>query len=291
MSFNKNQSIEIKQLIYSISTFLESSISDDVIQNHNKESIKAAISTINQAFEVVDSNRDELRTNSSLDQIFEIYSKPKEISIEQSSSEDETDNEQKEEVFNYIKKSNKEMENKNLEKAIKTLSKGIKSHPNNTQLLVKRSFAYFELKEFENSCKDAKKASKLDKKLNNIYSKTRHALFCHKQYKEAIQECENLYKELDETTEKDSENQDGNRVTNSTTEGLGGLGGLSSLLNNPNLMNLASQFLGNTQQQSSSSNNTERSQTQNSPNPLAALLENPQIAEIARQFMNNSNNQ
>ena len=136
---------------------------------------------------------------------------------------------------------------------------------------VTRAAAYSQLNKHDDAISDAKKASELDPKFSKAYSRLGHALFSSGRYAESVEAYEKglaldpanqsmknslaTAKSRVPTAEDDEYDADEDAITADAPRagggagipglGAGGMPDLSSLLNNPQMMAMAQQMMGN----------------------------------------------
>lgn len=172
---------------------------------------------------------------------------------------------------------NKLMASKDFKGAIDFYSQAIKHNPTNAVLFANRAAAYSQDGDHSQAIVDAKKSIELDASYSKGYSRLGHALFCSGSYAEAVDAYETGLKmepgnaSMKQALASAKQKVEALTPRESSAAADGPSNGLdfASMMNNPNVMNMASQFMGN----------PDLGGMMNNPQ-FAAMMNNPQISKM-----------
>ncbi|KAJ1991244.1 Small glutamine-rich tetratricopeptide repeat-containing protein 2 [Dimargaris cristalligena] len=228
---------------------------------------------------------------------------------------------------------NKALSSQQYADAIRLYTEAIAINPHNHIYFANRSAAYSQSGDFNKSVDDANAAIRLAPQYAKAYSRLAHAYYGLKQFDLAVKaydQCLELepnnaniitsrsvaqrrLEESDAAISPRSEGSDSQAATttssadgsSSANTGEAGARGpgagmdFNGLLNNPALMNMASQMMGNGGLANLMSNPAIRQMAQSmmgggagggdSADPMASMMNNPQMREMAQQFMSGNN--
>ncbi|CAG8537345.1 13314_t:CDS:10 [Ambispora leptoticha] len=311
-----------KRLVFSIIQFLESSIKDGTIKPDDAEGIEVAVQCIGEAFGVNPQDPEQIAlysTKHNLPLIFNMAIQAEEKLSAKASKHiflknDNTSKkkkpveltqEQKQKAEELKSAGNKKVSEKNYDEAVKFYSEAISIDCNNAVFYANRAAAYSQMGQHDKAIEDATKSTQVDPSYSKAYSRLGHAYYSIGKYQEAVDAYEKglsldpnnsiLKSALGTAEQKVNEIKSGPR--SSTDGGLPGLGrgsgGLdfSTLMNNPQLMNMASQMMQsgafndllNNPNIAEMANNMMRG---GAPPNMDEMMNNPEIANLARQFGN-----
>ncbi|KAJ1964679.1 Small glutamine-rich tetratricopeptide repeat-containing protein 2 [Dispira parvispora] len=318
-----------RKLAFSILEFLQQSVATGQIPASSTEGIEIAVDCIGEAFGV-DINDDQQRSELSispatLPQVFDVYLKTQEKmakktsatsadapSGEPSTSADAGISNQDQTRANELKAAgNQALAAKEYDEAIRLYGEAISLDARNPIYFANRAAAYSQRGDYSEAVDDANRALEIDPKYSKAYSRLAHAYFGLKQYDLAVKAYDKgleldpsnanmkSAREVAQQRLADSEATSSDQVADAGSSARGGPGGMdfSSLLNNPGLMNMASQMMSNGGLANLMNNPAMRQMAEgmmgggqggsggNSSDPLASLMGNPQLQQMAQQFM------
>ncbi|KAI9594919.1 hypothetical protein BDF19DRAFT_442823 [Syncephalis fuscata] len=258
-----------RQLAYAILEFLRDCEQDGTVKSADTESLEVATQCLGEIFNVDLENPDHQRELSIKPPSYLISPAKKELS--------ETDIKEAEELK---AKGNQELANNNSSKAIELYTQAIEINSENAIYYSNRAAAYSRIEKHDMAITDALQALKINPSFSRAYSRLGLAYFNISKYAEAVEAFEKglnldpnnqiMKDSLETSKRKLSENSSttSTRSTNGAGTGtgtgagaggmpdlaslLGGAGGgaggmpdMSTLLNNPAMMNMASQMMQN----------------------------------------------
>jgi small glutamine-rich tetratricopeptide repeat-containing protein alpha len=242
---------DVKRLVASIVQFLGSQISGDVLTSDAKESLEVAIQCLENAYEVSSSDTYLLPSKS----LTEIYSEA--IKGEpMKEAETAVSDEDKAEAERLKNEGNNLMKQDMYDDALKCYTKAIQLDPKNAVFYCNRAAAYSKLNNHSFALEDCRRAITIDPNYSKAYGRMGLAFAslndhfqardCYKKAAELDPQNESYKNNLSIAEEKvaDIERQD--PLGPFRNMGLGGGPGgfdLGAILNNPALMNMASQLM------------------------------------------------
>lgn len=195
----------------------------------------------------------------------------------------------------YKTMGNEMMRQRNYQEAIKLYSNAIRKDASNHVYYANRAAAYVELEMGQQALSDCNEAIRIDPDYIKGYSRKGAALMLLGRRDEALEAFQYIlsvdplheYAEakVKELTSGSGAVKPSESQSKSPFENMLGSANLSQLLNNPQLMNMASQYFGNM-----STEGTEGNAQPSSGNPLANLLSNPELMKMAQNFMSSDKN-
>ncbi|KAJ1651534.1 Small glutamine-rich tetratricopeptide repeat-containing protein 2 [Dispira simplex] len=317
-----------RKLVFAILEFLQQSVATDQVPASSTEGLEIAVDCIGEAFGV-DINDDQQRSELSiapatLPQVFDVYLKTQEkmatakkttlasassaSSGEPSTSVNAGTSDQDKTRANELKTAgNKALAAKEYDEAIRLYGEAIALDARNPIYFANRAAAYSQRGDYSEAVDDANRALEIDSRYSKAYSRLAHAYFGLKQYDLAVKAYDKGL-ELDPTNANmksarevaqqrlaDTEAASSDQVADTGSSGPGGMD-LNALLNNPGLMNMASQMMSNgglanlmnnpamRQMAESMMGSSQGGSGGNSSDPLASLMGNPQLQQMAQQF-------
>ncbi|KAG9303391.1 hypothetical protein G9A89_013717 [Geosiphon pyriformis] len=224
---------------------------------------------------------------------------------------------------------NRKVAERDYAEAVKLYGEAIVINPNNAVYYANRAAAYSQMGQHEKAIDDATKSTQIDPSYSKAYSRLGHAYYSINKYQEAVEAYEkglsldpnntilkNALAAAEKQVSEIKKDQGPNRTPSDHSsptapggglpEGLAGLAGLgggasgggidfSSLMNNPQLMSMASQMMQsgafndllNNPNLAQMANNMMRS---GQPPNIQEAMNNPELMNMARQFANNRPN-
>lgn len=185
---------------------------------------------------------------------------------------------------------------KNYQEAVKCYSNAIRKDSSNHVYFANRAASFMELEMGQQALNDCNEAIRIDPSYIKGYSRKGSALMLLGRRDEALETFQYILSidplhEYAEAKVKEltagplSVQSPSESKAKSPIEEMLGSGNFSQLLNNPQLMNMASQYFNNM----STSDGT-KDNSQSSSNPLAGLLNNPELMKMAQNFMSGDKN-
>ncbi|KAJ1975368.1 Small glutamine-rich tetratricopeptide repeat-containing protein 2 [Dimargaris xerosporica] len=315
-----------RKLVFAILEFLQSAIADGSVKSSSVESLEVAMECIGEAFDV-DASDETQRSEYSikpanLQQVLDLYLRTHEkMATKQQSSVGEgaaatakktLTEEQKAQAEELKTLGNRALANKQLEEAVDFYTKAIAINSQNPIYYANRSAAYSQQGDYSRSVDDANEAIAVDPTYSKAYSRLGHGYFGLEQYDLAVKAYDkgleldpnNLnmksarevaQQRLDESSNVASSAPSASPSTRGGDAPGGGMGGmdLNALLNNPGLMNMASQMMSNPaiRQMAQNMMGGGSGATGGSQSPLDSLMGNPQLREMAQQFLGGNRGQ
>lgn len=223
-------------LIHSIVNFLQSELSDGNLNDEKKESIEVAIQCLETAFDL---DRNSTQTN--------IIKKVDLLSLITEAEHPEATEEQKSKAEEYKNKGNVHMKNSEFTEAVKEYTNAIQLNPNNAVYFCNRAAAYSKLEQHTSAIGDCKQAIALDPSYGKAYGRLGIAYSNLNKYEDARSAYENALKydpgnTMYETNLKLAEERLFANMENAAPPEHTPVD-ISQFINNPNLINMATQML------------------------------------------------
>ncbi len=297
-----------KKLALAICDFLSDSIKNGTINSDDAEGIEVAVQCIAEAFGVDPSDSEQVKQLSikpaSLLSVFDLVLKTQEKVASGNTAVSVEDQKKKAEECKTL--ANNKMAEKDYIEAIRLYTEAIQLDQQNAVYYANRAAAFSQNHEHERAIDDAKKSVEVDPSYSKGYSRLGLAYLSLGKYQEAIEAYETGLA-LDPTSQPMKQslatakaklaNPVVSAARNNTVEepaaprgGFPDAGGMDfgSMLNNPNLMNMASQFMNNPQFSQMMNNPAVAQMAQNlmsNPDALKGLMGDPNVANMAKNFM------
>ena len=243
----------------------------DSLSEEQRQSLQAALDCIEFAF-----NLDPARALcTGEDDLESIFSRHVDSQVELTLSAEE-----------YKTMGNEMIKQKNYQEAVKFYSNAIRKDPTNHIYYANRAAAYIELEMGEDALKDCNECIRISPDYTKGYSRKGTALILLGRSDEALP-CFQHVLDLDPLNEfaqakvDELESVAKQPKSASSLENLMSSPNISQLLNNPQMMSMASQLFGNL----STSNGNGAGNASPGSNPLANFMNNPELMKMARNFM------
>ncbi|TIC20284.1 hypothetical protein E3Q12_03869 [Wallemia mellicola] len=309
--------MENKKLIFSIVKFLKSEQS--ALSQDKQESLSVAIESLEDVFEVDDSQKAALDVDTGLADIFNKHSLATPSETPATPAEASPEDVEKADALKA--QGNAQMSSQKYQDAIDSYTQAISLHPTNKILYSNRAAAYSQAGDQDASIADAKKALEIDPQFARAYSRLGHAYFNAKQYENAVRAYEDGLKyDAENQTMKSSLITARSKLGSNSVEsrsqpqsapaggmpdlsqlagmfggggGAGGAGGgmpdIGSLLNNPMMRQMAQSMMANGGLERLMSNPSLRNMAEGMRNggqmpSLDELASNPELRNLAESF-------
>lgn len=248
-----------KHLVFSMMQFLSDQISSGSLSDDSVESIEVAIQCLESSFGVstIDSHLAMSRP------LLEIFT---EVVDSEAPKEKKAPSDEDKQAAEVLKNDgNRLMKEEKFQEAIQSYSRAIFQDGTNAVYYCNRAAAYTKIEDHMAAVADCKKALSIDEQYSKAYGRMGLAYSILNQHQEA-KECYQKAVDLEPDNESYINNlrvaEEKLKQTNvgggggGPTAGIPGLGGLDvgSVLNNPALMNMATQLLSNSQMQNMMAN-------------------------------------
>lgn len=223
-----------KYLVHNIIDFFQSELSDGNMNDEKKESVEVAIQCLETAFDIDRSSRSKYK-------VIDL------LSLMNDDEKEEVTEEQKKEAEDCKNKGNFHMKHSEFCEAVKEYSKAIELNPNNAVYFCNRAAAYSKLDQHSAAIVDCKKAIALDETYGKAYGRLGIAFSNLNKYDEARLAYENALKydpgnAMYETNLKLAEDRLYANVENTAPPEHTPVD-ISQFINDPNLINMATQML------------------------------------------------
>lgn len=224
-------------LVQSILNFLHNEISDGNLNDEKKESVEVAIQCLETAFDL-DRNSSQNYSAKKVDL----------LSLIDVPEQSEVTEEQKKKAEDFKNKGNVHMKNSEFQEAVTEYSNAIKLNSNNAVYFCNRAAAYSKLDQHSAAIEDCKTAIALDPSYGKAYGRLGIAYSNLNKYEEARAAYENALKydpgnAMYETNLKLAEERVISHSGNAIPSEQNPID-ISQFINNPALINMATQMLG-----------------------------------------------
>ena len=313
-----------RHLAFAILDFLNASIKDNTIKAEDAESMQVAIQCIGEAFKVDLENpqhRDQFTTKpASLLNIFDVFinaQKQKKTNVSTPAvpvqSNGQQDGDKHAEAESLKTQGNQKLAEKKFAEAVDLYTKAIDLNSLSAIYFSNRAAAYSSLAQYENAIDDCEMALSVDPKYAKAYSRMGLAYLSLGKSDKAVQAYkkglaidpanETMKQGLKSAQEADSKTQSKSVSGRSSSAGSGaasnplanlaaGLGGgaggfdIGSLLQNPAIMQMASQMMSNPQTAGMLNNlmGGAGAGGEGGGNTLENIMKNPALMDMAKQF-------